>query len=174
MKIRGKRNRGNTNLARLNALWPFIDPLETPRCAKLAHDSLITPNPCPRLLYMQHRGRISADHMQQSVIPRGTRGKPVCPNSVAVSPLGINPSGKAVTLPQQPVNQSVIKPSPPGRMKRLETLSPERQRASTEDETAQVLWENESLFIQSMLLFPILTLHRSLQTKAIYLRSPCP
>jgi len=75
--------------------------------------------------------------MQQSAISEGG-------GETRFLRFGDRPPGESIpqvkqSVKQQPVNQPAIKPPPLGGMKRLETLSPERQRASTESEAAQGL-----------------------------------
>lgn len=115
------------HLARLAALWPSIDLLECPLCAQPALDRLITPDPYPNPFYIQHSWPISADHVEQSAISEG-RGETRFPR------FGDSPPGESIprvkrSVKHQLVNQPAINP-PPGRMKRLQALSPERQTAS--------------------------------------------
>lgn len=93
---------GEFHLTRLTALWPVIDLLQCPRRAQPALNRLITPDPYPAagrpiFFYIQHRGPISADRMQQSADLGGRRWDPFPRGLGAVLAGESIPPGEAVS-----------------------------------------------------------------------------
>lgn len=143
------------HLPRLTALWPSIDLLECPLCAQPALDRLITPDPYPKLLYIQHSRPISADHTEQSAISeeveRG-RGETRLPRFGDSSPGESIPPVKQ-SVKHQAVKQTAINP-PLGEWNASKHYLLRDEQLPTGDETVQLLWENECFLIRALPSFP--------------------